>query len=96
MGGKSSAVSDKTKNVLIEAAYFTPQAIRKTARLIGLKSDSSQRFEKGIDPSATIEALNYAAYLLQKVAGGKVAKGFIDQKAHEFTEKKIALPHRAD
>lgn len=91
MGGMSSSVTDKTTNVLIEAAYFTPQAIRKTARLIGLKSDSSQRFEKGIDPSAVLDGLNYAAYLLQKVAGGKVAKGFIDQKAHEFTEKKIAL-----
>lgn len=90
MGGKTSAVTDYTTDVLIEAACFTPQAIRKTTRLIGLKSDSSQRFEKGIDPSAVIDALNYAAYLLQKVAGGKVAKGVIDQKAHEFTEKKIA------
>jgi phenylalanyl-tRNA synthetase beta chain len=90
MGGKSSAVSDQTVNVVIEAAYFTPQAIRKSARLIGLKSDSSQRFEKGIDPSGVIDALNYAAFLLQKVAGGKICKGFIDQKAHEFVEKKIA------
>ncbi len=90
MGGKSSAVSDQTVNILIEAAYFTPQAIRKSARLIGLKSDSSQRFEKGIDPNGVIDALNYAAFLLQKVAGGKICKGFIDQKAHEFVEKKIA------
>lgn len=90
MGGKNSAVSDQTVNVLIEAAYFTPQSIRKTSRLIGLKSDSSQRFEKGIDPNGMIEALNYAAYLLQKVAGGKIHRGFIDQKVHEFPEKKIA------
>ncbi len=90
MGGKSSAVSHQTINVVIEAAYFTPQAIRKSARLVGLKSDSSQRFEKGIDPNAIIDALNYAAFLLQKVAGGKICKGLIDQKAHEFVEKKIA------
>jgi phenylalanyl-tRNA synthetase beta chain len=91
MGGKSSAVSDHTVNVVIEAAYFTPQAIRKSTRLIGLKSDSSQRFEKGIDPNDVIDTLNYAAFLLQKVAGGKVYKGFIDQKgAHEFVERKIA------
>ena len=90
MGGKTSAVTDHTTDVLIEAAHFTPQAVRKTTRLIVLKTDGSQRFEKGVDPSAVIEALNYAGYLLQKVAGGKVAKGFIDQKAHEFTEKKIA------
>ena len=90
MGGKHSAVTDQTVNVLIEAAYFTPQAIRKSARLLNLKSDSSQRFEKGVDPNGVINALNDAAFLLQKVAGGKICKGFIDHKAHEFVEKKIA------
>ncbi len=90
IGGKSSAISDQTLNVVIEAAYFTPQAIRKTSRLIGLKSDASQRFEKGIDPGGVVDALNYATFLLQKVAGGKISKGLIDQKAHEFVEKKIA------
>ena len=90
MGGKSTAVSDRTVNVVIESAYFTPQAIRKTTRLIGLKSDSSQRFEKGVDPNGVVEALNYAAFLLQKIAGGKVANGYVDQKTHEFGEKKIA------
>lgn len=90
MGGKNSAVTEQTQDVLIEAAYFTPQSIRKTGRLLNLKSDSSQRFEKGIDAAAVVEALDYAAYLLQKVAGGKVAKGVIDQKAHEFVEKKVA------
>jgi phenylalanyl-tRNA synthetase beta chain len=90
MGGKSSAVSDQTVNIVIEAAYFTPQAIRTSTRLVGLKSDSSQRFEKGVDPNGVIDALNYAAYLLQKVAGGSICKGFIDQKAHDFVEKKVA------
>jgi len=89
MGEKTSAVTEETTNVLIESAYFSPQAIRKSAKLIGLKSDSSQRFEKGIDPNNTVEALNYAAYLLQKVAGGTVAKGAIDQKSHTFAEKRI-------
>jgi phenylalanyl-tRNA synthetase beta chain len=89
MGGMESAVSDQTKNILIEAAYFQPQAIRKTAKMIGLKTDSSQRFEKGIDPNNILPALNYAAYLLQQVAGGKVAKGTIDHKSHEFHPKKI-------
>ncbi|MBS0604958.1 MAG: phenylalanine--tRNA ligase subunit beta [Verrucomicrobia bacterium] len=89
MGGDGTAVSDATVNVLIESAYFSPQSIRKTTKLINLKSDSSQRFEKGIDPNNTVEAVNYAAYLLQKVAGGNIAKGAIDHKAHEFTEKKI-------
>src|SRR5581483_30431 len=89
MGGKSSAVTESTTNIVIEAAYFTSQAIRKTAKMIGLKTDSSQRFEKGIDPNNVVAALNYAAYLLQKVAGGQVAKGVIDQKVHEFIEKRV-------
>lgn len=89
MGGERSAVTEETVCVLIEAAYFLPQSIRKTAKLIGLKSDSSQRFEKGIDPNNVVHALDYAAFLLELVAGGKVAKGVIDKKTHEFHEKKI-------
>jgi phenylalanyl-tRNA synthetase beta chain len=89
MGGKSSAITEESKNVVIESAYFLPQGVRKTTKLIGLRSDGSQRFEKGTDPSGVLEALDYATFLLQQVAGGKVAKGVIDQKAHTFAEKKI-------
>lgn len=89
MGGKSSAVTETTKNILIEAAYFSPQSIRKTTKMIGLRSDSSQRFEKGIDPNQVVYALDYAAYLLTQVAGGTTLKGVIDHKAHEFKEKHI-------
>lgn len=91
MGGKSSAVNEQTVNVAIEAACFTPQSVRKTCRWLGLKTDSSQRFEKGIDPNGVVEALNYATYLLHKVAGGKILRGVIDHKTHEFVEKKIAI-----
>lgn len=97
MGGKSSAVNEHTVNVAIEAAVFIPQSIRRTCRWLGLKTDSSQRFEKGIDPNAVIEALSYAAYLLHKVAGGKVLRGAIDHKTHGFDEKKIACrPERVN
>ncbi len=89
MGGKSSAIQANSVNVLIESAYFSPVAIRKSAKLLGLKSDSSSRFEKGIDPNNVAAALDYAAYLLQLVAGGKIARGMIDQKTHEFHEKRI-------
>lgn len=96
MGGKSSAVTEATKNVMIESAYFTPQAIRKTGRLLGFKTDSAQRFEKGIDPNAVVERLRYAAALLCQVAGGK-ASHIIDEKTHEFHEKKIACrPERVN
>jgi phenylalanyl-tRNA synthetase beta chain len=89
MGGKSSAITTESKNVVIESAYFLPQGVRKTTKLIGLRSDSSQRFEKGIDPNGVLEALDYATYLLSQVAGGKIAKGVIDKQAHTFAEKKI-------
>jgi phenylalanyl-tRNA synthetase beta chain len=89
LGGRSSAVSDKTSDVLIEAAYFTPQSIRKSSKWLKTKTDSSQRFEKGIDPNLISKALDYAAYLLQKVAGGKIVKGMIDQKTSSFLPKKI-------
>lgn len=89
IGGKASAVSDNTSDVLIEAAYFTPQAIRKSSKWLKVQTDASQRFEKGIDPAFIPKALDYAAYLLQKVAGGKTVKGIIDQKTRAFVPKKI-------
>ncbi|MBS0606952.1 MAG: phenylalanine--tRNA ligase subunit beta [Verrucomicrobia bacterium] len=90
MGGMSSAVTDKTRSILIEAAVFTPQSIRKTTKVLSLRSDSSNRFEKGIDPNGVINALNRAASLLEEIAGGTVAAGYLDQKAHAFEGKKIA------
>lgn len=89
LGGKSSAVSDKTSDVLIEAAYFTPQSIRKSSKWLKTKTDSSQRLEKGTDPNFIPKALDYAVYLLQKVAGGKIVKGMIDKKTSSFSPKKI-------
>jgi phenylalanyl-tRNA synthetase beta chain len=94
MGGINSSVSEKTTAVLIEAAVFSPQSIRKSTKLLGLRSDSSNRFEKGIDPNGVIRALDRAAMLLQDVAKGTVAQGVIDQQAHTFTPKKI--PCRLD
>jgi len=90
MGGKSSAVSEQTQDVLIESAYFTAQAIRKSSKWLGLRTEAAQRYEKGINPNGVKDALNYAAYRLQQVAGGQIAPGVIDQKAHEFLPKKIA------
>lgn len=89
MGGESSAIHAETVNVLIEAAHFSPQSIRKATRLLQLKSDSSQRFEKGVDPCGVLQALDYAASLLVQVAGGVVATGTIDLVAHAFHPKKI-------
>jgi phenylalanyl-tRNA synthetase beta chain len=89
MGGKSSAVSLKTRNILIEAAYFTPQAIRKTTKLTGLRTDSSSRFEKGTDPNAIIPTLQYTLSLIQEIAGGETSGGIVDEKVRSFERKKI-------
>lgn len=89
MGAKSSAVTDSTTNLLIVAPYVSASSIRKTTKMLGLRTEASQRFEKGTDPNAVLEALNYSSYLLQQVAGGKIAQGAIDLKSHAFEEKKI-------
>lgn len=78
MGGSSSEVTDQTVNILLESAYFNPGSIRKTAKLLEMKTESSLRFERGIDPNGVINALNRAAYLMQTLAGATIAKGLID------------------
>lgn len=78
MGGQFSEVTDQTVNLLLEAAYFDPGSIRKTAKSLGMKTEASLRFERGIDPNNTINALNRAAQLIETLGCGKVARGFRD------------------
>jgi phenylalanyl-tRNA synthetase beta chain len=78
MGGASSSVSAATTDVLLEAAYFSPAAIRRTSRRLGLRSESSLRFERGIDFEGVAPAADRAAELFAKVARGQVAAGSVD------------------
>jgi len=78
MGGLNSEVTAATVNVLLESACFAPVSIRKTARLVGLASDASWRFERGVDGENTVTVLNRAAALLAEVAGGSVEPGWLD------------------
>src|SRR6056297_3513332 len=78
MGAKNSEVTDQTTDIFLEAAYFEPTSIRKTARKLGLPSEASHRFERGVDIKRVIEAGNRAAYLMQQYAEGTVAKGVLD------------------
>jgi len=73
MGGFDTEVDDNTTSIVLEAAVFDSQTIRKTSKRLGLRSDSSSRFEKGIDHNRTLEALNRASYLLEKYADAKVS-----------------------
>ena len=75
MGGKDSGVTEATVNVLLESARFDPLTIRQTARALTLSSESSYRFERGIDPAATEWASGRAAQLILEVAGGDLARG---------------------
>jgi len=77
-GGKLPEIDRKTKIVVLESANFNPQVIRRGSRKLNLKTDASLRFEHGIDPNLTEFGISRAAYLIQKIAKGKVIKGSID------------------
>jgi phenylalanyl-tRNA synthetase beta chain len=78
MGGENSGVTSSTKDVLLESAYFNPISIRRTSRRHGIFTDSSYRFERGVDIEGVITALDIAARLISELSGGKVVKGRID------------------
>src|ERR1700745_533801 len=70
MGGEETGVTDSTKNILLEAAYFLPASVRRTARNLNLPSDASYRFERGVDPDMILRASQRAAELMSEIAGG--------------------------
>jgi len=81
MGGADTAVSETTTDVILEAACFEPGTVRRTGRRHGLRSESSYRFERGVDPDGVARALDRAAALLVAVAGGAVDTGVVDHDA---------------
>lgn len=83
-GGLDSGVTDSTKNVFLESAYFDPVTIRKTSRRHQLQTDASFRYERGCDPNNTLYVLKRAALLIQEVAGGKVAMEITDNGQKVF------------
>lgn len=78
MGGLDTEISESTKNVLIESARFDPVSIRRTGRALGLASDSSFRFERGLDPERTEWASRRCAQLIVELAGGTLHPGVVD------------------
>lgn len=91
MGGLESGVTENTINVFLESAYFDPGNIRKTSKHHGLVTDSSFRFERGVNPELTIYALKRAALLIQNIAGGKVSSDIIDVYPVPFIPSVIEL-----
>lgn len=90
MGGESSKVTEETTEIFLECAYFTPENIRKTSKELGLSSDSSYRFERGLDIENTAEVLERAADLISQLTGGEVLEGYIDKYIEKY--EKIEIP----
>ncbi|MDO5041543.1 MAG: phenylalanine--tRNA ligase subunit beta [Peptoniphilus sp.] len=91
MGGLDSEVTESTKRVLFEGANFNSENIRKTSKRLGLRSEASSRFEKGIDPNIAKTAVDRAAQLVELIGAGTVIGGSIDNYTNKVSEKKIDL-----
>jgi phenylalanyl-tRNA synthetase beta chain len=92
MGGAGSEISDATTDVFLECAYFSPGQVRKTSKRLGLSSESSYRFERGVDPgNALVWALDNAADMLRRYAGGTIVPGRIDAGALPLKKRVIGL-----
>ncbi len=92
-GGKGSGTYETTRNVVLEAAYFHPTWIRKSARRHGLSTDSSYRFERGIDPNGTVYAMKQAAILCKELANGKVSMEIKDVYPNPLPDFKVDLKY---
>lgn len=89
MGGENSEVKENTTRILIESAYFRPGSVRKASKQLGILTEASRRFERGVDPKGVKIALDRAASLLHEIFGAKVLQGVIDGGSDAFDEKVI-------
>lgn len=90
-GGLDSGVTEQTTDIFLESAYFHPTWIRKSARRFGLNTDASFRFERGIDPNATVRNLMVAALMVKDLAGGQICGQIADVKAKDFPAFPVSL-----
>ena len=91
MGGEETAVSEKTKNVFLESAWFNPSSIRRTSQKLRLSTESSYRFERGVDPEGVILGLERATDQIVRLAGGEVISGRIDEYPRPYFPREIRL-----
>jgi len=91
MGGENSEVTNDTKNILIESAYFNPSRVRKTAKHLALSTDASYRFERGTDIENTLWAARRTAQLIAELGEGKICKGEIDVYPKKYIPKVVDL-----
>lgn len=93
MGGADSEVSAATRDILLEAAHFTPLRVRRGKRKLGFNTEASRRFERWVDPNGVLRAADRAAQLFSQYAGGTVARGAVDRYVQPITD--ITVPLRA-
>ncbi len=91
MGGEETGVGEETREVFLESAWFETSSIRRTARALKLSTDSSYRFERGVDPEGVIRALERAAALILETAGGEIVPGRLDLYPRPYRAPEITL-----
>ena len=91
MGGEDSEISNSTTDVLIESAYFNPASVRRTAKLLGLHTEASHRFERGTNPEGVLPALNRCVELICELAGGVATADAIDVYPHPGKTRSVNL-----
>ncbi len=91
MGGLDTEVLPTTKNIVLESAVFRPGTIRRTSKRLGLRSESSLRYERGVDLNQSRMAVDYACYLMQKYAGGKVLKGAVHEGISHINDREYQI-----
>jgi phenylalanyl-tRNA synthetase beta chain len=91
MGGANSEVSEATSEILLESACFNPVSIRRTSRRLNMATDSSYRFERGVDPEGTVRALERAMQLIVELAGGEAVAGGVDCRSGSLARPPIRL-----
>lgn len=89
MGGEYSGIMDDTNTVVFESAYFDPVSIRKTAKKLGMRTDASARFEKGLDKNSALVALHRAFELVEQLGAGEIVGGIIDEDYIDKTPKVV-------
>jgi phenylalanyl-tRNA synthetase beta chain len=96
MGGEATEIREATREILLESAWFDPVSVRRTSRTLGLRTEASQRFERGSDPGAVVSALDRAAALIAEVAGGSVSDPALDVHPRREEPRSLHLrPARA-
>lgn len=90
-GGAKSGITEKTKHVFLESAYFSPDYVRRTSLHHGLKTDASFRFERGTDPNLTVYALKRAALLIKELSGGEISSDIVDVYPSKIENRKILV-----